>query len=280
VPEIQSHDGDWWWIGGTGLKQSRTNVVRLTSKGLREYSPNNCLRMSMSPKGTIWACQYNKYWRYSAKLDDFVEDEPWDEYAFQLGKWTLSYVPATELANSCDLYCKIDGKWASFYTPYSSSEPARVIKNAVYRGRLLVTVGAVGVLEYDAARGQWTRLVDTNSRAMYDYAGRRIISTGQCVLVYEGDTLANADAKSEDDAFQRLLKQLDDDSFKVREAATQQLAAEVGKYGLRIREAIANDALSLEVRERLKRVLPANDKGAPPPPPLLRTMHPLIAPAN
>ncbi len=269
TPSCRTSDGDWWW-GCYGQR----GIVRLTAKGTKEY-PSKVHRLILSPRGHLWCnTEGNEYTRYDPGRDAFIPDKPWDDFSFDFGKWKLSYIPSI---NGSALWRKTDAGWAPFRMPFSPNN-VQVRCNPVYRDRLLVSAGDIGVLEYNAMLRQWARLTDTFYRASFDERGRRILA-GNGVLVYDGDpwTAFKPDADDEP-VFQRLLKQMDDDEWKVRDEATRAMAKDIHKFLNRIVEAADDRSLSLEVRARLKTILPAEGTCLPAPPALFRTMHPVLPP--
>jgi hypothetical protein len=283
LPEVQSPDGDWWWRTGSGFWANAGHVVRLTSTGVREYPlkppyVSECDRMAISPKGNVWAVldTAGSYFRYDPKIDAFVKDEPWEDFAFTLGRLTLSYVMPHQPFDHPELYRKMDDVWAPFHTPFSNDR-VTVSVNAVFRDRLLMTAG-VSVMEYDSTSGRWARLTDTWHQAGFDSTGRRIL-TNFCVLAYDGDPCAAFEPDANDEpVFSRLLKQLDDERWKVRQEATRLMAKDIGKFRDRIICAADDPSLSLEVRTRLRSMLPNDGTFPPAPPPLFRTMYPALPP--
>jgi len=279
-PQFRTPDGDWWWVAyGRGEKP---RVRRLTDEGIRDY-PGAGYSLYLTPRGQLWwenipggRCpDDNQYARYDPASDSFVADKPWQECAFTLGPLKLSYLPSD---NASHLWRETGSGWAPFRTPFSR-QGVWVVAGCTHGDRILMTLGEIGVLEYDAARDRWARLTESWNRARFDRLGRRVLY-GRSLLVYDGDPFADA-APAEADRieaeFARLLKRMDDDQWKVRDEATRELANNMAKFG-RLVVAAADDAsLSAEVRARLQSILPpAGTQFFPQPPPdLLRTMHPL-----
>ena len=270
LPSVRTSEGDWWGcLGGRA-------IVRLTAKGTREY-PSKVYRLCRSPGGRLWCnTEGSEYARYDPNSDSFVRDEPWDDFGFTFGEWRLSYIPDV---NGSALWCKADGRWATFHTPFSQNN-AQVRCDPVHGDRLLVTVGYVGVLEYNATLRQWARLTENFCRASFDARGRRILS-GAGVLVYDGDPWANykPDPNEERD-FAKLLKQMDSERVAVREQASARAAADLERFRDRIEQAANDHSLSLEVRVRLTDILSRADPIRPAPPPLFRAMHPALLPPS
>ncbi len=284
MPEIQSPDGDWWWCGGSKLRREGIwRVVRLTPSGIREY-PMESRRLYLSAKGTVWSIplvkNINKYYRYNPKSDTFVEDAPWEDFAFMLGKLRLSYVPPKHRIYGSTVYRKTEEGWKPFLTPYSP-HPVKAAANAVFRDLLLVTVYRLGVMEYNSTLNKWVRLTDNHMHfASFDCAGRRIL-THDRVLVYEGDPWSQLKSSAKEQAaFLRLLTQMDDDSWPVRDKATRTMARNLAGFHSLIVAAVDDHSLSLEVWIRLKSILPSGSDFLPAPPGLFRTMHPLLVPSK
>jgi len=286
TPRLQSLGGDWWWCGHTGTESRTYRVLRLTTDGLRTYAVP-AFRLSRGPRGEVWAAVAEAgsngettYRRYDAASDSFVQAEPWEDFAFTFGTHRLSYMPVDDddVNSTTKLYCQVDGRWEPFITPYSPFA-AEVSNHAVHAGRLLVSVANSGVLEYDAATDRWTLLAEWPARGTYDAAGRRII-TCNCVLVYEGEPIGKDQARRERQEFDRLLKRMDDESWKVRDEATREMTKDIGLFAVWARDAAEDPKLSIEVRNRLKAILSDNLTPLPLPPPLLRIMHPVLRTAQ
>jgi hypothetical protein len=273
MPKFQDPNGDWWWHETGSGTLSAGMVCRLTPSGLRRYSG---YEVYLSPRATVWSMGGSGSWgyRYDANSDSFVPGEPWDDFSFDLGAWKLSLI--CDINNSW-LYRKTEEGWSPLRTPFSHFE-AKAYGNAVHGDRLLVSVADVGVLEYNATHGQWARLTETNARARFDQRGRRVL-WGFGLLVYDGDPWVDLPRDDSDEAaFARLIKQLDDDQFSVREAASKQLAREMARFRQRTRTAVDDPSLSEEVRARLRELLPDEDAPLPAPTALLRRMHPIVPP--
>jgi hypothetical protein len=142
-----------------------------------------------------------------------------------------------------------------------------------------VTVTGVGTLEYNATLDNWVCLTDSSFQfASFDAMGRQLLMY-HCLLVYDGDPWANFKPDvDEGPEFARLLTQMDDKNPKVREATTSRMARELYRFRSRIIEATDNPLLSSEVQARLKSILPDPQAFPPAPPPLFRTMHPVLQP--
>lgn len=267
-PSCRTSEGDWWGVDNHHV------IFRLTDNGVKQYSPKG-LNLFLGPRGQLWCnTEVNDYARYDPRGDTFVPDKPWDDFSLDFGKWKLSYIP---LLDGSGLWCKKNGDWAPFLTPFSPHN-AKVFSDPVYKDRLLVTVQGIGALEYNATLNQWARFTDSTYRANFDARGRRILS-GLYLLVYDGDPWAGfkPDPK-EDAAFSRLLKQLDDDGWKVREETIRALAKNFDTFRDRIIDALEDPSLSLEVRTRLKSTLPIAGAAFPAPPDLFRTKYPVLLP--
>lgn len=276
VPRFKTPDGDWWTLN-YGVNGSTRKVCRLTAKGIREY-PTEGYDMILSPAGNVWCRQDAKFTRYNPATDKFEPGEPWEEFAFTVGKLRLSSFAND---NGGILYRRKGEAWVPLLTPFTSTQ-ALVGRNCARGDRILMAAGEIGVLEYDARTDQWARLTDTCTRAAFDHSGRRMLF-GFCMMVYDGDPLAGVTPAGSDDddadkEFRRLLKLMDDDRWKVRDEATRKLAENMGRFTRRAVAAAGDESLSLEVRIRLQTILPQGETFPPAPPPLLRTMHPLLTP--
>lgn len=268
LPYFRTASGDWWWVG------RNRGILRMTPEGIREYPGRHMI--FPGPQGNIWCMQHDmSSFRYDAGKDEFVPDrQVLEDFAFDLGKLRLSWVPPLPT-----LWTKTPrGDWTEFRTPFSDSV-ATVYRSPVYKDRLLLSVGGIGVLEYNATLDRWIRLSDVGYYAGFDPQGRRLLHNF-CILVYDGDPWTLAPSPH-DDEFAQLLKQMDDNNWNVREEATRLMRENLDRFRWQIFQAADDPSLSEEVRSRLKGLLPEKDEGTKPnlpPPPLFRTMHPLLKP--
>jgi hypothetical protein len=273
VPQAQSADGDYWLAVESKSDKSKREVVRITASGTRRYAYDlQSTWLRRSPNGEILVVESvgDVVRRYDAKADAFVKDDLLELFAVTVGGRKFAIKPGSAV-----LYAKSADGWHQFLSPFSRY-PVNAYEGAFHGDCVLMQIDGIGVMEYNAKLDIWIRLVDCGGLcfATYDSRGRRIIF-GNCVLAYEGDPWASVADDNEDQAtFDRLLKQMDDRSYKVREEAAKAMAAAMGKFGKRMSAASNDLSLSAEVRARLKSILQK------PPPALFRTMHPVLTSAK
>jgi hypothetical protein len=276
LPTAQSADGDYWGRVRSSTGPGRQDILRITSSGLRRYPCELFeFRMARSPKGDLWALSSRggEGLRYDPKADAFVKGHPLDDFAVTVGGKEFSHFPGPEAT----LYRKSEAGWEPFTSPFARFA-AKVGDSAFHGDCILMYIGGVGVMEYNAKLDTWVRLIDSWASTGYDSRGRRIIASN-CVLVYEGNSWANVPADNEDQGtFDRLLKQMDDDSYNVREDATHAMATAIDKLRNRMIAASSDPSLSAEVRKRLKSIL--SNTFVTSPPALFRTMHPVLTSAK
>jgi hypothetical protein len=265
----------------------RSTVYRLDPDGVVKTYPFNGSGIDevlLSPKGNIWVYDPANH-RYDSQKDAFVAGEPWDEFAFEFAKRNLAMLGSQPKS----IYIKTVGQWH----PWEEGQPQRFCMvhygrgHSTWRERVLTRLGRV-VAEYDAATGELADLADAEGdipQACFDRLGRVIIffeRPGPCALVYEGDPFrAATPPNSREPEFNRLLAQLDDPKWPVREATTAKLRRDTQEFRPLLAAALARPNLSAEARTRLEPILADLQSNLEPKPGLFERMHPpLLTPAN
>ena len=278
---IRDAQGRWWWIGydktsGTGAhtESLRWGVIRLSGTDTHLY-PTKPFRSGFAgflfygASKRIWLCDAGGWSVWDASADRFVPGEPWEEFAFAFGPWTLSLV--ADRGDLCPLPAvgqrqevrslrrKQGGSWAPMANPFGSDEligaPGMVRGN-----RMLASTHRTGVLEYDVTNDRWVRLYpESGYDAFFDAAGRRMLVCDTRILAFDGDPFdgpsGNAAAAQEIADFDKLLQRMDDDKWRVREQATAEMEKIARKHVQWLRAALDHPQTSLEVQWRIRRIL-------------------------
>ncbi len=275
--------GRWWGAGRMGNREMFF-AFRLDSNDdkIRRYPCPRGIdggyrpQVQLSPKGNVWIWTEKTCLRYDEANDKFVEDEPWDDFAFAFGPWQLSMAGAISSLGQA-VYRKEKGTWRPMPEPFGNGS-LRGAPGMIQGDRMLIC-GRRGVLEYSAKADRWVLLHEYGGfRAGYTPTGQRVLVNRYCVLLYDGDPMAPAgrEAEKEQAIVDELLKLLDHDRWRVREDATQKLKKLCPAVADRLVAAAKDPSLSLEVRVRLELILKKNASGLLPMVSLFRSMHPLV----
>ena len=289
-PRFQDGRGDWWIAGvwcKTFLRWDGTDPHRYQTGVPGAFGCNLAkgrARLFLSPEGNVWGYFHDRSWRrYDPEADKFVLAEPFDEFAFRFGPWTLAVIGDHWQSFHDDPYSHVGrvfrkqrGRWRAMPLPIRDgleiNSPDFPVWGNRYmvRGDRMIVSCDLGTFEYDCRSGQWARLHHGDKYlAGFDSRGRRIlVGYGECIYVFDGDpfthpaaickTLRDAHSSGGSDQekeFERLLRLMDDSKWKVREQATEQMKALCLKVPMLLQRAVANSSLSLEVHCRLEGVL-------------------------
>ena len=280
--KFKDRKGCWWGAGNTSdsetffafrLDANDDKIHRYPCpRGIDGgYRP----QVQLSPKGSVWIWSEKTCLRYDEANDKFVEDEPWDDFAFEFGPWRLSMAgPISSYGQA--VYRKEDGLWRQMPEPFGEGS-LRGAPGMIREDRMLIS-GARGVLEYSAKADRWVLLHEYGGfRAAFTASGQRVLVNRYGVLMYDGDPMvpASREAEQEQKTVSELLKLLDSDSWRVREDATAKLKKLYPNVRDRIAAAAKDPSLSLEVRVRCGLILRDNE-GRLPVVGLFRSMHPLV----
>ncbi len=302
---IRDEQGQWWWMGYNKATATRRvsgpryeGVVRLSGVDAHFYPtrrrPNSGFPgyLFYGASKRIWLCDADGWSFWDASTDKFVPGEPWKEFAFAFGPWTLSLVasrgdlrPLPALGqphNVSSLRRKKGDAWPYLADPFGRGELLGTA-GMIWKDRMLVRSRHAGILEYDVTRDRWVLLHSwPRFDAFFDPVGRRMLVCDEYILSYDGDPFGDplaAAAAKEIAEFRKLLKLMDDRRWLVREQATQEMKKVVQKHAQRLRAALRGAQISEEVRARIKWVLRETglDKDTPPKPgkSLFYQMHPL-----
>ncbi len=283
MPSFRTKGGDWW---GSCHKDGRSGVFRIAPNGkVHVYPLKDASGVHVSPKGTIWMRTDKSEHRYNPKTDKFEDNVglPWDDFAFRIGRYHLSIIPAG--IGCCSLVKqKINGRWENFRIDDKRRYLTYAGPYFRHGDRLLVWMSVLGVMEYDGTKDRWIRLQNRYFHIGFDLKGRRILANN-IILVYDGDPFEsplaarNKTSASEAALFNKLLKLMDDDNWRVREKATTRMKELSCIMCKRILAARDNENLSLEVRLRIKSIFPKNGMSLLPPC-LFRKRYPLVGPVK
>lgn len=278
---ILDGQGQWWWMG-YDPKVAATRpasgpiypgVLRLAGDKAHFY-PTRHFTSGFSgylfhgPSKSIWLCDADGWASWDPKADKFIVGEPWEEFAFAFGPWTLSLVgqgsqgglPATgQRGNVRTLRRKEGGTWRPLPDPFGQGELDGV-PGMVRQDRMLVSSRQLGVLEYDVTRDRWELLHSYSEYdGFFDAAGRRLLACDNNILGFDadpfGDTAVDPATAREQAEFSELLKLIDSDQWRVRDQATQEMKKRARTHVERLRAALKGQRISLEVRLRIEAVL-------------------------
>lgn len=278
---IRDEQGQWWWMGYNKATATRPvsgpryrGVVRLSGADAHFYPTKRRVNSGFpgylfyGASKRIWLCDADGWSFWDASADKFVPGEPWKEFAFALGPWTLSLVASRgdvrplpafgQRQEVSSLRRKKGDSWVPLADPFGRAELLGT-SGMIRKDRMLVRSRDAGILEYDATRDRWVLLHSwAGFDAFFDPAGRRMLVCDEHILSYDGDPfgapVAAATAK-EIAEFRELLKLMDDRRWRVREQATQKMKKVVRRHAERLRAALRGVQISEEVRARIKWVL-------------------------
>jgi len=266
TPKFQCPAGQWWGRG-PGM------VYRLADGKCHEYADGSGNKRDLrygdvllSPKGNVWMRRVDGEWvRWDSKADTFVPGDMYEDHAFKLGPLTMSVIfhnPSSFELDTCGaVFVKRNGQWELFKAPPFDDRQVldggftRVHRGMVYGQRMLLTTPD-GVMEYDAEFDRWVGLHDYRClMGGFDDADRRILFSGGCnglIYVYDGDPFSamKAHTEKEQSRFESLLTKMDDDQWRVRDAATREMRTLCRKCP-RLLVGRDRKGLSVEVRLRL-----------------------------
>ncbi len=285
-PQFKDPSGNWWGAGkGWQGAPAPFYVCRYDKAGKAHVYP--CKRgiaggyrpqIQLSPNGKVWLWEEKNSLRYDPKQDKFVQAEPWDDFSFRFGPWELSIAgKVSSAAGGQQIYRKVGDRWEPLKNPFGGGM-AWATRRMIFRDRMLISAAPIGVLEYDVTKDRWAVLSESGFKAHFDEKGRRVLVNRSCVLLFDGDPFARTDPKDKDpDVLSELLKLMDDPSWRVREKATQELKKLYPTVRGRLRAALGQKKLSLEVRLRIQEVLrEMKGDGSITFVSLFRRMHPLV----
>ncbi|MCP4376315.1 MAG: hypothetical protein GY794_09095 [bacterium] len=282
--------GNYWDAGRNGNKYY---AIRFDPQGKVHTYPSKPgidggLRpqIQCSPKGNAWLWNKDGASRYDPKLDKFVIAEPWEDFAFRFGPWRLSMAGEISSCSGQKIRRFEQGVWKSLSNPFGGGVMWGN-RNMIWRDRILLSAQNVGVLEYDAKDDRWAILHESPAfKACFDAKGRRILVNVAGLLMFDGDPLAPSGIAARDDdndnkkdsaVFSKLLKLMDDDSWRVRDTATNKLKKLYPTMRRRLKAAAKRKELPLEVKIRIKMILEeSGDTGPIKMPGLFERMHPSI----
>lgn len=172
---------------------------------------------------------------------------------------------------------KVGDTWLPFRNPYHRSMSGS--NSMVCGDRMLVSINAYGIWEFDMANRRWIMLTSGYGSGFFDGKGRRVLDG----LVFDGDPfetekglkgLAAEDKKH----FADLLMRLDANNYKTRDAATEELKKNAAKLAALITEAAGRNDLNLEVQTRLDSIMAHMEKENIRPVDLFSKVHPILRP--
>ena len=276
---IRDAQGQWWWMGYNRATAARSisgpryrGVVRLSGLDAHFYPTTRFQSgfpgfLFYGASKRIWLCDGSGWSFWDPSGDKFVPGEPWKEFAFPFGSWTLSLVasrgdlrplPASgQQQEVSSLRRKKGDSWVPLADPFGRGELLGTT-GMIWKDRMLVRSRNAGVLEYDATGDRWVLLHSWGRSydVFFDPAGRRMMASFDHILSYDGDPFAPPVAAAKEIAkFRKLLKQMDDRIWRVREQATQEMKKVAPRHAERLRAALRGMQISEEVRARIKWVL-------------------------
>ena len=139
----------------------------------------------------------------------------------------------------------------------------------VHGDRMIAFCPGMGIVEYDATHDRWVRLHSrivnqyVSNSARFDKHGRRFLTVGG-LLHYDSDPFAPPDAaeRTRRRQFDLLLKRLDADQWRDRDAAMAELTKRLAEFRPWLVTAMYR-RLSPEVRNRVKLVLESRKVSVP-----------------
>lgn len=267
---FQAAPTEWWFGGGQG------DVFRVDDAGVHPVNAPPLGVLMLSPKGTVWM-EGAPTVRYDRERGQFVDGEPFDDFAVKWGAWTLSRPGG---ANPARVYCKdSDGTWRPF-TGFDGrvegpEHQVMTLRNTIHGQRMVGRVEGQGLVMFDAATRQSILLAGRDvfnpwTNPQFDDAGRLWLLNSYTALMYDGDPFAKTGREEID----RLLAQMDDPVFARREAASRRMKELCQADGQLREELLARENLAPEVRYRLEQIASARSVG------LIRRMHPELRPTT
>jgi len=223
--------------------------------------------------------------KFDPRTNRFQAAAPYDEFAFTFGTKTLSIVgrPRDKWWESHSDLGRIfvksaAGQWQPMGNPFVGEQYisrgntfGRVIfygyPGRVIRGTRMLVSCYMGVFEHDRKSGRWAYLLPySNQWAFFDEKGRRVmVSDGSIgrILVYEGEPFDMNPVRAGEEeltkTMERLMKEMDGDSWLARDAATKAMTNLIRKRAKTVRpflgDRLRKGGLSLEVQGRIQIVL-------------------------
>ncbi len=206
LPQFADAAGDWWAVGQV-LHEHKFFAVRIDRHGRVHTYPSGPgsaggwrPQIQRSRSGRVWVWEDKAHRRYDPEADAFVEDEPWADFAFPFGRWTLSLAgPISSIGQV--VYRKTNGGWEPLPSPLAGRGARGGVRGApgMIRGdRMMVNIlgPGLGIYEYDAARHRWAYLHGSLLQARFTEDGRRLFTSPFVAFMLEGDPFA---ARPEDD---------------------------------------------------------------------------------
>ena len=286
-PHFQDAAGNWWFgphWRWDGKKVHSYDSGWGGSENLKLRAP----AIVQGPKGSVWMFQATGAWKkFDPRTNSFQPAAPYDEFAFTLGSKTLSIVGRPDSNNDLGrIFVKgTGGNWQAIPNPFLGEQRIwrrNTIGRIVFHGypprgirgtRMLVSC-YMGVFEHDCKSGRWAYLLPYSDRwAFFDEKGRRVMVSdglpGQ-ILVYEGEAFDMKPARAGKDeltkTMERLLKEMDADSWPVRQTATEAMTNLIRKRTKTVDRFLADrlrkGGLSLEARRRIQTVLEDGQPGS------------------
>ncbi len=282
--------GDWWWHRSPNTDNEVIKLFRL-SKGAkpRTYSSGLLTHglthyLHVSPKGSLWLLSQAGWSRFDVRRDAFVPGEPYDEYAVRLGEWTVACI-GTYGPQASGVFIKVRGRWKPMMNPFGA-DPLCGTSQFVHGDRMIAFYPGAGIMEYDATHDRWARLHSRtvyrySNRARFDKHGQRFLTLGGYLLHYDSDPFTPPDAaeRTRRRQFDLLLKRLDADQWRDRDAAMAELTKRLAEFRPWLVTAMYR-RLSPEVRTRVQLLLQNRKVAVPGGPALFDRMRKLPIPAE
>ncbi len=265
-PEFQCPAGQWWGVGPGVVYRLAEGKRHEYSAGKRDRRDRRYSEVVLSPKGNVWMRHPDGAWRkWDSKTDTFVPGDVYDDHAFKLGPLTMSVVFSMSMGNDYDVcgpvYLKRNGRWEPWKAPFNdrklSTGGFTRVHRGMVRGQRILVRTYDGVMEYDAEFDRWARLHHYHCLVGgFDDDGRRVLFGERIyglIFVYDGDPFAAMTLPTEQERtrFESLLAKLDDDKWRVRDAATSEIRTLSRKWPGFFTRAYDRNSLSLEARVRL-----------------------------
>ncbi len=280
VPYFQDAAGNWWF--GVRWRWDGKKVHSYdTGWAAIRGSARSPSTIFQGAKGSVWMYHATRVWKkFDPRTNSFQPAVPYDDFAFTFGTKTLSIVGRpSPYSHMGRIFVKgTRGDWELMRNPFVVEQPISrgdTGDHVVFHGypprlirrmRMLVSCQR-GVFEHDRKSGRWAYLLPYSKRwAFFDEKGRRVmVSTDSIgrILVYEGEPFDMKPVRAGEEeltkAMERLLKEMDADSWPARQTATTAMtnlirkrAKAVGRF---LTDRLRRGGLSLEAQHRIRIVL-------------------------